>query len=75
MVPGRWQIELAFKCLKTLAALGALPKRDDRSARSWLYGKLLVVLLGQKLERLGRNISPWGYPLPEAWKWQRVAGL
>ena len=71
----RWQIELAFKRLKTLAALGALPKRDDRSARSWLYGKLLVVLLGQKLERLGRNISPWGYPLPEAWKWQRVAGL
>lgn len=71
----RWQIELAFKRLKTLAALGALPKHNDRSARAWLYGKLLVVLLGQKLERLGRNISPWGYRLPEAWKWQRVAGL
>jgi hypothetical protein len=71
----RWQIELVFKRLKTLAKLGSLPKHDDRSARAWLYGKLLVVLLGQKLERLGRDISPWGYRLAEAWKWQRVAGL
>lgn len=71
----RWQIELVFKRLKTLAALGALPKYDDQSARAWLYGKLLVSLLGQKLERLGRDISPWGYRLPEAWKWQRVAGF
>lgn len=71
----RWQIELVFKRLKSLAQLGALPKHDDQSARAWLYGKLLVVLLGQKLERLGRDISPWGYRLPEAWQWQRVAGL
>ena len=71
----RWQIELVFKRLKTLAELGALPKHTDESARAWLYGKLLVVLLGQKLERLGRDISPWGYRLPDAWQWQRVAGL
>jgi alkanesulfonate monooxygenase SsuD/methylene tetrahydromethanopterin reductase-like flavin-dependent oxidoreductase (luciferase family) len=71
----RWQIELVFKRLKTLAELGALPKRDDQSARTWLYGKLLIALLGQKLERLGRDISPWGYRQPEAWKWRRVAGF
>jgi hypothetical protein len=71
----RWQIELVFKRLKTLAELGALPKHADESARAWLYGKLLVALLGQKLERLGRDISPWGYRQPEAWKWQRVAGF
>ena len=71
----RWQIELVFKRLKSLAELGALPKHDDHSARAWLYGKLLIVLLGQKLERLGRDISPWGYRLPEAWQWQRVAGF
>ncbi len=71
----RWQIELVFKRLKTLAELGALPKHADQSARAWLYGKLLVVLLGQKLERLGRDISPWGYRIPEAWQWQRVAGF
>jgi len=71
----RWQIELVFKRLKSLAELGALPKHDDHSARAWLYGKLLIALLGQKLERLGRDISPWGYRQPEAWQWQRVAGL
>jgi hypothetical protein len=71
----RWQIELVFKRLKTLAELGALPKHDDQSARAWLYGKLLIALLGQKLERLGRDISPWGYRQPEAWKWQRMASL
>lgn len=71
----RWQIELVFKRLKTLAELGALPKHADQSARAWLYGKLLVALLGQKLERLGRDISPWGYRLPEVWQWQRVAGF
>jgi hypothetical protein len=71
----RWQIELVFKRLKTLAALGALPKHNDQSARAWLYGKMLLALLGQKLERLGSAISPWGYRQPEAWKRQRVAGL
>ena len=62
----RWQIELVFKRRKTLAQLGHLPKHDDRSARAWLYGKLLVALLTQKLIRTGRDISPWGYPLPLA---------
>jgi hypothetical protein len=59
----RWQIELAFKRLKALAQLGHLPKYDDRSSRAWLYGKLLVALLAQKLMRVGRDISPWGYLL------------
>jgi Transposase DDE domain len=71
----RWQIELLFKRMKSLAQIGHLPKHDAQSARAWLYGKLLVALLGQKLMRLGRDISPWGYRLPESWKWQRVAGL
>ena len=57
----RWQIELAFKRMKAIAQLGHLPKHDERSARAWLYGKLLVALLTQKLIRLGRDISPWGY--------------
>ncbi len=47
----------------------------ERRGRAWLYGKLLVALLGDKLIRLGRDISPWGYRLPEAWQWQRVAGF
>ena len=59
----RWQIELVFKRLKSLAQLGHLPKHDDRSSRAWLYGKLLVTLLAQKLIRIGRDISPSGFPL------------
>jgi len=56
----RWQIELVFKRLKSLAQLGHVPKHDDRSSRAWLYGKLLVTLLAQKLIRIGRDISPSG---------------
>jgi hypothetical protein len=57
----RWQIELTFKRLKSLAQLGHLPKYDEQSSRAWLYGKLLVALLTQKLVRTGRELSPWGY--------------
>jgi Transposase DDE domain len=60
----RWQIELSFKRLKSLAQLGHLPKYDAQSSRAWLYGKLFVALLTQKLVRIGREFSPWGYILP-----------
>ena len=59
----RWQIELTFKRFKSLAQLGHLPKYDAQSSRAWLYGKLLVALLTQKLIRAGREFSPWGYAL------------
>jgi len=61
----RWQIELTFKRLKSIVQLGHVPKQDDHSSRAWLYGKLLVALLSQKLARVGSAISPWGYLLPE----------
>lgn len=62
----RWQIELTFKRLKSIVQLGHVPKQDDQSSRAWLYGKLFVALLSQKLARVGSAISPWGYYLPEA---------
>jgi DDE family transposase len=61
----RWQIELTFKRLKSIVQLGHVPKQDDHSSRAWLYGKLFVALLSQKLARMGSAISPWGYYLPE----------
>jgi Transposase DDE domain len=61
----RWQIELTFKRLKSVVRLGHIPKQDDQSSRAWLYGKLFVALLSQKLARVGSAISPWGYYLPE----------
>jgi hypothetical protein len=59
----RWQIELIFKRLKTLLRVGHVPKYDDQSSKAWLYGKLFVALLTEKLIRVGRAISPWGYLL------------
>jgi len=61
----RWQIELTFKRFKSIVQLGHVPKQDDASSRAWLYGKLLVALLTEKLARVGSAISPWGYYLPE----------
>ena len=69
----RWQIELAFKRLKSLARLGHVPKHHDRSSRAWLYGKLLVTLLAEKLIRIGRDISPSGYTLSAQRTIQSVA--
>lgn len=57
----RWQIELTFKRLKSIVQFGHVPKTDDQSSRAWLLGKLLVALLSQKLARIGRATSPWGY--------------
>jgi hypothetical protein len=69
----RWQIELVFKRLKTLAKLGHLPKHDPESSRAWLYGKLFVALLTQKLLRLGRDFSPWGYEFEKQSPAERLA--
>jgi hypothetical protein len=59
----RWQVELAFKRLKSTVDLGHVPKYDDQSSRAWLYAKLLVALLSEKLSRVGKIFSPWGYLL------------
>lgn len=56
----RWQIELAFKRLKSLGDVGHLPKRDAASSRAWVYGKLLVALLTEKMQRHAASFSPWG---------------
>lgn len=60
----RWQIELAFKRMKSLAGLGHLPKKDPASARAWLYGKLFVSLLAEHLIQTAKALSPWGYEIP-----------
>ena len=59
----RWQIELAFKRMKSIMGLGHLPKKDPASSRAWLHGKLLVSLLVEQLINAAKTISPWGYEL------------
>ena len=57
----RWQIELAFKRLKSLLGLGHLKKTDNSAARAWLQGKVLVACLIEKLILTAERFSPWGY--------------
>lgn len=59
----RWQIELAIKRLKSLINLGHLPKYDEQSSRAWLYGKMLVGLMVEKMMSYAGSFSPCGYYL------------
>jgi hypothetical protein len=59
----RWQIELAFKRMKSIMGLGHLPKKDPDSCRAWLHGKLLTSLLVERMLAAAKKISPWGYEL------------
>ena len=57
----RWQIELAFKRLKSLINLGHLPKHNENSSQAWLYGKLFISLVIERLtQSLERLFFPWG---------------
>lgn len=59
----RWQVELAFKRLKSLLGAGHVPKSDDQSARAWMQAKILTSLLLERLLLESRIFSPWGYEL------------
>ena len=61
----RWQVELAFKRLKSLLGAGHVPKSDDESARAWMQAKILTSLLLERLLLEARIFSPWGYELPD----------
>ena len=54
----RWQVELIFKRFKSIAQLGHLPKHSDDSSKAWLYGKLFVALLTEKLIKHASSVSP-----------------
>jgi hypothetical protein len=60
---GRWQVELAFKRLKSLLGAGHVPKSDDQSARAWMQAKILSSLLLERLLLEAKIFSPWGYQL------------
>jgi IS4 transposase len=54
----RWQIELAFKRLKSLFQYGEVPSKLDENARAWFYGKLLLSALSETLANEGRFSPP-----------------
>ena len=59
----RWQIELAFKRMKGLLELGALPAKDPDLARTIVRSKLLAALVLEDFTQGFLAISPWGYQL------------
>ena len=54
----RWQIELAFKRMKSLLGSGKVKKVDPVGARAWLQGKLLIARLIEKMIAVGDLFSP-----------------
>jgi hypothetical protein len=70
----RWQVELGFKRLKSLFDAGSAPNRDPEAVRSWIYAKLLAVLLIERLGEESRLFSPWGFPLGSGEPVERVPG-
>lgn len=45
----RWQIELAFKRMKSLAGLDALPAKKPDLARAWIYARLIAILIADRI--------------------------
>jgi hypothetical protein len=70
----RWQVELGFKRLKSLFDAGSAPNRDPEAVKSWIYAKLLAVLLIERLGEESRLFSPWGFPLGSGESLARVPG-
>ena len=55
----RWQIELAFKTLKSTFAMRDTPAKDPRLARTWILANLTAALLTEILLRaIERDVPP-----------------
>lgn len=66
----RWQVELAFKRLKSLLDIGHLKKHDAAGAQAWLQGKLFVACLIENLIALGDRFPPGRWQIDAAQPWQ-----
>ena len=54
----RWQIERAFRRLKSWPPIDRLPTRTERGSRSWLYAHLILALLCDDLSQDFLESSP-----------------
>lgn len=54
----RWQIELAFKRLKSLLHIDRLPTHTPEASRSWLYAHLILALLCDDISQEFLESSP-----------------
>ena len=54
----RWQVELAFKRLKSLMGLDRLPAKSAALARSWLFAHFILALLIEDTARTLLDLPP-----------------
>lgn len=54
----RWQIELQFKRWKSLCSFDALPNQRDDTILAWLYGKVLLGALLDRMASIPTEVSP-----------------
>ena len=62
----RWQVELAFKRLKSLLHIDQLPATEPRLARAWLCAHLIAALLIEDITPQLRGASPSATAIPLA---------
>lgn len=58
----RWQIELAFKRLKSLLHIDQLPAKDPQLARAWILAHLIAAILVDDISPQVRESPPCGQP-------------
>jgi len=58
----RWQVELAFKRLKSLIDLDQLRAKEPAMVKTYLLAKLLGVLVLEDLQQRYLAFFPWGFP-------------
>ncbi len=58
----RWQIELAFKRLKSLIHIDRLPAKEPGLAKAWLLSHLIAAILIDDMSPLLRDSSPSAAP-------------
>lgn len=54
----RWQVELAFKTMKTVLKYGQLPNRRPDTGRTWLLAKLICALVLERIAAAAAAIPP-----------------
>lgn len=60
----RWQIELAFKRMKSLAGLDELAAKKPQLARAWIYARLIAFLIAERSAGQVPDSSPCGVRKP-----------
>lgn len=56
----RWQIELAFKRMKSLAGLDELAAKDPALAQAWIYARLIAFLIAEQIAGQVPDSPPFG---------------